>query len=271
MVKKALMVVGGAALLPVFVFGRDALSYLRTAGESVKTAVKAEVPTEFEIQRIHDLLKNLIPDIRQCMHVIAEQQVDIEHLNDDIRDRDSALQKQEEVLLGMTQDLDSGQQTFRYAGQTYTADDVRKDLARRFDKFKVARESIDRDKQILRAREVALKANQDRLEGMLGAKQDLEVDLAQLEARFKSIQAAETVSDLAFDDSQLSQVKQAIRDLNKQLDVKERMLDVEGRFVELIPMEDIRTIPDDLSDQVRDYLGHKPTTAAEVAVNQGEE
>jgi hypothetical protein len=59
---------------------------------------------------------------------------------------------------------------------------------------------------------------------------------------------------LNFDDSQLAQAKSAIRELNKSLDVKERMLEVEGRFTNLIPTEDVRTVPEDLTSQIQEYL-----------------
>lgn len=267
MIKKILMVTGAVVLIPAFIFGRDAWSYVRTAGQSVRNAVKSEVPPEFEIKRIKELVDNLIPDIRRCMHVIAEQQVDIENLRDDLDRRQAELAKQEELLLGMTDDLESGQSTFKYASHVYTAEEVRLDLASRFAKFKVSREAADRDRQILKARETALTANQKKLEGMLDSKQTLEVEIAQLEARVKSIQAAESVSELSFDDSQLAQAKQAIRDLNRQMDVRERMMDVEGRFTDLIPLEDLRKVPADLSQQVRSYLNAPAPANEKVAAS----
>lgn len=254
MIKKILMGVGAMALLPVLFFGKDASSYFRTAKNNMRDAVKQEIPAEFEVTRVKGMVENLVPDIRQCMHVIAEQQVDIEHLQADIVRREDAVADQEKILLSMTKDLDGGQQEIQYASRTYTSDEVKRDLSVRFEKFKVAKDALQRDRKILKAREKALVANQQKLNNMLSAKQDLEVQIVQLEARLKSIQAAETVSELNFDDSQLAQAKSAIRELNKSLDVKERMLDVEGRFTNLIPTEDVRSVPEDLTSQIQNYL-----------------
>lgn len=261
MLKKTLIITGAAVVVPALIFGTDAWSYMRTATQSVRASVKSEVPPEFEVKRIKELVDNLVPEIRKCMHVIAEQQVDIEYLDQDIARREGELAQQQKTLLSMTDQLDSGVKTFYISNRTYSAEEISQDLTLRFGKFKVAKEGVDRDKKILKAREKALKANQQTLENMLSQKQELEVKIAQLDARLKSIQAAETVSELAFDDSQLSQAKQAIRDLNKQLDVKERMLDVEGRFVNLIPMEDLQTAPQDITQQVRAYLQEQPEPA----------
>jgi len=145
-----------------------------------------------------------------------------------------------------------------YASLTYTADEVKQDLSQRFERFKLAEETLGRDKQILRARENALAANREKLEGMLAEKHGLEVQLEQLEARLKSIQAAETVSNLEFDNSQLARAKTLIRELNKQLDVKEKILDAEGKFTGLIPVETDSKLSNEenVVQQIDDYFGN---------------
>lgn len=268
MIKKIVLGVGALVLLPTFIFGTSAFSYLTTARDNVREAVKREIKPEFEVQRVKGLVDNLVPDIRDCMHVIAEQQVDIEHLQNEIVRREDALVDQEKVILSMTKDLDSGDQEIRYVNRTYTQDEVERDLSMRFEKFKVATDALKRDRKILKAREKTLAANQDKLNNMITEKQDLEMQIVELEARLKSIQAQETISELNFDDSQLAQAKAAIRDLNKTLDVKERMLDAEGRFVNLIPTEDVRRVPEDLTAQIHDYLNRpEESDSQELPVN----
>ena len=257
MLKKVLIGVSAALLLPALFFGRDAASYVRTAGKSVREAVKSEVPPEFEIQRIKEIVDNLTPEVRECMHAIAEQQVDIEHLNEQIAKGEISLADQEKMLITMTNDVDSGKSEIRYASHTYTRQEVQRDLSERFTKFKIAKEQLERDRKIARAYDKALSANQKKLDEMLSQKQELEVQLVELEARLQSLRAQSTVSELSFDDSKLSQAKQAIRDLNKTLDVQERMMDVESKFVELIPADDVKSVSKDLPAEIRAYLGRE--------------
>jgi hypothetical protein len=263
MIKKLIIGAGLLVALPLFIFGTSAMSYLTTARDSVREAVKREVKPEWEVKRVKGLVDNLVPDIQKCMRVIAEQQVDIEHLQGEIVRREDALADQEKILLSMTKDLESGDEEIQYVNRTYTSEEVRRDLSHRFDKFKVAKDALERDRKILKAREKALAANQEKLENMISKKQDLEVQIAELEARLKSIEAQETISELNFDDSQLAQAKSAIRDLNKSLDVKERMLDVEGRFANLIPTEDVRKVPEDLTAQIQEYLNRSDESEPE--------
>jgi ribosomal protein L29 len=101
---------------------------------------------------------------------------------------------------------------------------------------------------------------------MLQAKKELEVKLEQLQARLETLRAAETVSKLSIDDSNLSHARQLIADLNKQLDVKQKLLDAEGKFAGLIPVEStttaIDTSADTICEQIDAYLNSVPTDAA---------
>ncbi|QDT30514.1 coiled-coil domain-containing protein [Gimesia panareensis] len=252
--KKILIGAAVLATLGTFVFGRDVISYMKTAGTSVRDAVKSEVPVDFEVERARKMVEDLVPDIRRCMHVIAEQQVDVETLQQEMHESELAMKQQKEAMFTLRSDLESNDTEFVYASRTYSKDDIRSDLAQRFDRFKVASETLKRNQQILKAREKALDANREKLENMLSSKMDLEVQIEQLEARLKSVQAAETVSNLQIDNSQLTRAKSLIRDLNKQLDVKEKLLDAEGKFTGLIPVDTKAEEKRDVVKQMDEYF-----------------
>ena len=266
MLKKILLGAGIAVGLGTFVFGREAASYLRAGCRNVQNAVKAEVPVEFEIERARTLVDQLVPDIRQCMHVIAEQQVDIEHLTTALTRKDAELSKQKDSILTLRGDLGSGKSIFTYASRKYSTNDVKRDLATRFERFKAAEEILAADRQILTAREQTLVSNRDKLDGLMQAKKELEVKLEQLQARLHTVRAAEAVSHLAIDDSNLSHARKLIEDLNKQLDVKQRVLDAEVKFIGLIPVEKAEpTAPANLAEQIDAYFStDKAADAAEV-------
>jgi chromosome segregation ATPase len=262
MLKKVLIGSGIAIVLSAFVFGREAMSYVRAGCRNVQQAVKAEVPIEFEIERARSLVDQLVPDIRQCMHVIAEQQVDIEHLTVALNRKEADLGKQKDAILALRADLGSGKTTFTYASHKYSTNDVKRDLSTRFERYKAAEELLSADRLILTAREQTLVANREKLDGLMQAKKELEVKLEQLQARLQTLKAAETVSQLAIDDSNLSHARQLIDDLNKQLDVKQRVLDSEAKFTGLIPVEKATpAVPADLSQQIDTYFNQTPESS----------
>ncbi|MBA3315993.1 MAG: hypothetical protein H0T47_22230 [Planctomycetaceae bacterium] len=237
MLKKMVIGTVGAAALGTFVFGTSALSYMRTGVHEVREAVRSEVPLDFEIARAKQEIENIAPEIERCMHVIAEQQYDIEQREGEIARRTDELSGQKQSILALRQDLDTGRDVFVYASRRYSADDVREDLARRFDRFKTSEETLSRDQQIVDARRKALAANEEKLDNMLAVKKDLAVKIENLEARLNAVQASEAISDLRIDDSQLARAKQLIRDLDKKIGTRETLLSNDGRFTGAIPVE----------------------------------
>src|SRR5258708_36859677 len=118
MAKKALIGVAAVAVLSTLVFGRDAISYVKTFGCSARDAIKAEVPIEFEIQRARDMVGNLVPDIRKCMHVIAEEEVNVEHLSKDVARCETEMNKQKDEILPLRRDVDSDTRTHQSDSRT---------------------------------------------------------------------------------------------------------------------------------------------------------
>jgi hypothetical protein len=271
--KKAVIGVAAAAVLSTLVFGRDVVSYVKTFGSSAREAIKSEVPIEFEIQRARDMVANLVPDIRQCMHVIAEEEVNVEHLSKEIARAENDLGKQKDEILALRRHVDSGRQVYQTSSRAYSCNEVKRDLSSRFERYKTAETTIASKRQILTAREQSVVAAREKLEGMLNEKRNLEVQLENLDARLKTVQAAQTASSVQLDDSQLSRAKKLIGELNKQLDVAQKMLDADGKFTGLIPVEAACQVPEDLSNQIDEYFGKStkptPTTTDKTVAERG--
>ena len=256
MIKKILIGTTAAAVMATFVFGRDVVSVIRSGSDSFRSAVHEEIPLDFEVKRARDMVESLVPDIRTCMQSIAEQQVEIDYLAGEIASKESSMADEKSRILALRDELRSGKQKIQLASESraYTPLEVKHDLEKRFKRFKSAEENLDRDRQILDARRKAVQANMDRLEKMMSQKQELEVKLAQLEARLKTVQAAESVSDLEIDDSQLTRAKKLINSLDRQLDVRQRMLDNEGNFTGLIPVDLEAEATGDVTSDIDSYF-----------------
>ena len=255
MIKRAIVGTLVLGILAGLVFGRDSLSYVSTLSSEIRDAVKSEIDVEFEVERARGMVEDIVPRLKEILSVVAEQQVEVRDLADQITDRELALRAQKDQILVLRGDLDSSNESFVYASRSYTRDEVKRDLTQRFDRFKATEDALERDRQILTARETSLRANEEQLEGMLTVRQKLEVELVQLEARLKTVQAAETVSSLDIDDSHLTRTRQLMRELNKQLDVKEALLDAEGRFSGLIPLDIENPDAVDVTEQIDTHFG----------------
>jgi chromosome segregation ATPase len=238
MLKKLVVGTAAAAMAGGLLLGSDAYSYLRTFGGNVRQAVKSEISVDFELDRIRNEVDNLMPEIRQHMTVVAEQSVDVKDLERELTDKEASLVKQKEAILALRSDLETGKDKFTYRAVSYTRGEVEADLAQRFDSYCTAESSVKRDRQILAAQRDTLRANQKKLDTMLSRKQDLIVKVAQLEARLKQVQAAETIHSIDIDETSLTHVEKMIKDMNHALDVRESVLETEGQVLGRIPVEE---------------------------------
>jgi len=266
MIKKLVLIGGVVALVAVLVFGGAVLSYVRTSARYVADAVDEGVPIEFQIDRARGMLKDLIPEIRKNMHVIAKEEVEVQRLQEQIDQTKGRLTKEKEQVMRLKTDLSSPNQVFRYAGRTYTDDQVKADLAGRFDRYKTSDATLASLEQILAARQKSLDAARQKLEGMLAQKRQLAVEVENLEARTQMIAAAQTTSAYQFDDSRLGRVKELISNLKTRLDVAERLTNVESNCQGEIPLE--ASAPADIVDQVTEYFSEKTPAVAAVAAKE---
>jgi phage shock protein A len=252
MIKKALIAVGGASLVMVLFFGRDAASYVKTSFGWVKDSVKSQVPVQFEIERARRMVKNLVPDIRKNMHVIAQEEVEIERLDKQIAQTTDKLDRDRAEIMKLKTDLATPQNVYQYSGRSYSIQQVKVDLANRFDRYKTGDATLASLRDIQAARRKSLDAARQKLEGMLAAKRQLEVDVENLEARFKVIEVAQTTSPFNIDDSELGRVKDLIAEVRTRLNVAERLVNSQGDLESEIPVSG--PVSDNIVDQVTEYF-----------------
>ena len=259
MVKKVLLIGGSVVLVSLVLFGRSAISYVRTSANYVSDSVQDSVPIEFQINRARDMLKDLVPEIRKNMHIIAKEEVEIKRLEEQISQSKSRLEKDKEQLMKLKADLSSGNQTYRYAGRNYSPEQVKTDLTARFERYKTGDATLASLEQILVARQKSLDAARQKLEGMMAAKRQLQVDVENLEARTQMVAAAQATSQYQFDDSHLGRVKELIAGLKTRLDVAEKLANAETNIQGEIPLD--TATPENIVDEVTEYFRDKPAEA----------
>lgn len=235
------MVVGGVALVIAggVLFGTELGSYVRSSAKSVRTAVKDSVPVEFELQRARDLLDDIIPEMQANIRLVAQQEVEIGHLKADIVQSTKSLNDEQAKVAKLRNCLTSAQTSFTFNNLNYDREQLKEELARRFDHYKEAEVILTGKKRLLDTREKALVAAVQKIEKTRGQKAMLENQIAALEGQFRLVQAASAGSTLTIDNSKLAQTEKLIAQVKKQLDVAERVLAHEAKFTEAIAVDTI--------------------------------
>jgi chromosome segregation ATPase len=233
MVKKGLIgaALGAGALF--LVFGTHAPSYVRTAVHKVKQNAKDAVPLPFDIDRAREEIASLEPAIRENIVKLARAEVDVEHLDKEIAAIRTNVDGEKKALLTLRESLKTGE--YRLAGHTrvaYTEDEVKADLARRLDAFHNSKTILEAKESTVKAKQAEMVAFRKQLETMMAQKKALTSKLDQIEARLRSIEAAQATNDFQLDGTALARAKETVSELEKKLDVMARKAELEGRYAE---------------------------------------
>lgn len=250
MLKKTAIVGVAVTLLAVLLAGR---SHVRTAWTEVKDTVKNNVSLDFEIKRARGMIEDLRPEIEKNLRRIAQEEVEVARLEKHVGAAEEQLTQDRADIIRLKDDLDSGSEVFVYSGRSFTAKQVKSDLTSRFNQFKTQEATTHSKQQILLARQQGLKAAREKLDSMLDAKRQLEVDVENLEARLTMVEVAQTSSAFKFDDSQLSRTQELISDIGTRIEVAERLVNVDAKQLDRIPLDE-PAADRDVSEEIAEYF-----------------
>ena len=268
MVKKSLMIGTAVALFLGLFFGRDAFSLVSTSVDGIQQSVKDSVPLELRLKQARNAIGDLDPEIERNMHLIAKEKIEVVRLEKQVGSCDDCLAQDEIDLQYLTDRLQEGSSQFDIAGRIYTISQVKTDLKNRFEHFKSSKAKTEKLHKVLIARRNSLQAARDKLEAMLAAKRQLEIDVENLEARMKMIEVAKTTSEFNFDDSQLSQTRQLLEDISTRLDVTEELLNTNLDLHDRIPLGTLEADGSiDIVEQVTTYFNPEIELVADRSIH----
>ncbi|MDZ4849832.1 MAG: hypothetical protein SGI77_11085 [Pirellulaceae bacterium] len=253
MLKKLLLgslIAGGCGFA---LMGTSVYSYLSTGVSSLQQGIKDQIPVEVEIKRARDMISNLRPEIAQNLHVIAREEVEVSRLNKELLGKSQNLTKAKEDIMRLKDDISDKPTKLVYAGRHYSVEQVRDDLNQRFKRFQTQEATVGKLEKILLAREKNLDAARRKLDEMLAAKRQLEIEVENLQARLTMVQVAETSSGLSLSDNRLSQTRDLLDEIASRIEVAERLVDSEGDIRGAIPLDE--SAPEDIVDQISEYFG----------------
>lgn len=257
MIRKTFM---GMALLGLGAYlwmGTSLGSYAKTAYHEVRGYFSGQIPVEFEIKRARQLAGEVVPEIHSTKRSILNEEVKLTRLRQEIAQVEKNLEGEKVAILSLRQQLSKGLTSYKIGAETYSAQAVQNELNRRFNSFKNVDEILQSKREVLTSREAALLAAKEKHDKLVEGKQRLEAELAALEAKFKMLEVKKMANKFTIDDSQLTQVRSLMADINDRLEVEAKLSEEEGNLVKRIPAEDIP--PADLGEQIDSYFA--PATA----------
>ncbi len=263
MLKKGLVVSGAVVLLLLLLFGGRFCSNVSTAVKGLQDRVEENIPIGFHLDRARHEIARLDPVIRDLTHDIAREEVAVEQLEGQISGSEGQLAAEKEDIMTLTASLDSGSSVHRFVstGESYTSEQVEKDLARRFERYKSKDEMTKALRQRLDARRARLDGAHEQLEETLSAKRELEVEVANLEAQLKMIEVAKTANEFSYDNSQLAKARNLINDVKTRIEVEAKLVNAEETLEPGIKLDEPENR--NIRDEVTNYFEPIDTQFAE--------
>ena len=265
MLKKLIYTGGAMALLSSMTFGTPLFSYAKCGASWLKQSASDSMPLEWELKRARQMIADLKPEIENNAKRIAREKVDVAQLKGQLGDTKERLAKTQVDIQRLSDDLRGEKDYYTYAGRTYTSTQVKSDLGNRFKRFKTRQATAKKLEQMLSAREQSLNATHARMDAMLGAKRQLEVEVENLQARLGALRVAQTTSELNLDDSQLARTRDLLDEIATRIDVEEETMSVDVEYFGEIDLNE--PSEEDLLDEITTYFTRPVSENSEALVS----
>ncbi len=218
----AVLIVGGFLLL-----GANFTSYIRTSTRAVQESVQDAVPLEFELRRARDLIDAILPDLQTQVRVIAEEEVAIKALENDILASSQKLHEEKATLASLRNRMRVQQVSYPIGGRMVSREQLAEQLRARLERFQQGELAITTKSDLLKKRHDGLNAALTMLDQMRNRKLQLEQKVEMLVAQDRLLKASQVDAGIAIDGSGLSKADQLLDQIETRLAVAQRVLDHE--------------------------------------------
>jgi chromosome segregation ATPase len=227
MVTALAVVVGGVGFLAL---GTDLPSYAATVFQSVRDGVQDQIPIDLQLKRAEQLLEEVDPQIESCKRDVARAEVELEELL-------GSVQHLEQVVTREQGQLQAGQRRLVQV-ETVSASLVpaevasrrrlERSLQRKVDSYRNNLSILKTKRSLIERQQEAVDAARQRLLAVRSQQEELQDMIRSLRTQQQWVEAmAANQRDFRLDDSALSEAKDALEEIQKRLDVKQRMLENE--------------------------------------------
>ncbi len=254
LVKPTAIVAVCVVMVGVLLFGRSFLSYLRTSARVVQKAAQDSVSVEFELQRARDMVDDILPQLQANVRMIAEDEVEIASLEKDVAASRESLQQQQRKLAGLREKMQIQQVSYQIGGREMSRDHLAQQLSQQFDRYREAELIVDSKERLLETRRQSLQNAMQMLDRAKHQKLQLEQKIESLVAQHRLVQSSSIGSRVAVDGSRLNRAEQLLAQIERRLDVSQRILAHESDLHE-IQLDEGQVDESELLAEYDEYFG----------------
>ncbi len=264
LLKKGLVVVGVVAIVGTLAFGKDIASYVRSSVRMTQNGVKNAVPIEFELRRAKDLLDDILPEIHANIRMVAREEVEIASLKKETADSEKAFAEEKLRVEKLSDLFKDGRSSYTIGHRKYSRQQLTDELKHRFDRLRESELVLESKRRLLATRERGLDTAMELLDRTKSQKRLLASKIEGLESKHRLIKASSIGTGVSVDNSMIAKTEKLIDNINKRLEVAERVLTHESAYVQVIDIDQINEV--ELVEQIDEYFSDAGTTDGEVSI-----
>lgn len=203
-------------------------SYVMTSRRLARQELADSTPLSFHLERLHQMVTDLAPEVQRNRAALAEAEVDVEHLEKEIDERQSALDQSKSRILQLRSLLNSPDERLWIGGREYGRTAVESELATKLDAYNAAEETLDGRRGLLNARRDVAQAARAKVDGYERQLRELDIRTTEVDSQFQLLESRKGYQTLAFDRSKLAEAQRLAADLRRKIDVANKIVDAEG-------------------------------------------
>lgn len=237
MFKKLTLGVLGLLLIGGLLFGGRIIPYTQTAIKQIKASAQGSVPVEFQIEAAKDQLSKIGPEIKNMVHQVAKEKVQIKRLAADLNSNKQMLVRNYDEMMTLRDHISSGDKVYvAINNKAYNTSRVEEDLRHRLSLYKTAEKTMEKQMEILQIREKSLNTAVAQLDECKAQQRELEVQIENLTARHRMNEVVATASHINIDDSQLAKTREMLDEIDILISANEEVLNIAPKYYGQIPM-----------------------------------
>lgn len=222
--------VGGSTVALV---GSDRLKSLYESGkDTVLTAIDEVQGMESKLKEIRREIDGLDHESRELKEQAVRRRVESEQLRGEIDERQAALDKRKRVLEQVAEMLKENRDTIVIGRTVFSRSEVEQDAAEKLALYDLQTETLRSLRETLATKEKAQAIAEENVGRAAALRVDLASRVGLLEARLQKYRAKQAfaatvddISDTADLDSDLAHARELMKEFEKDLEVKDRVLD----------------------------------------------
>jgi hypothetical protein len=212
-------------------------SYCRTAHQEIGRQIRDTVPISFELKRLEQMTRDLIPEIRANPKVAAQLDVEIDYLAREIQSMEQSQGQAEAEMQRLRQALVEDRESYQFGDRSFTRREVEKDLEARLTQYDNVAVQAAAKRDILENRRRTLAAATDKIREYQ-RQYDLLVQRSDsLKAELKLVELAQETGNFEFNESSLQQAKDLAQSLEKKIETVKRYVDGQREVTGQIPVD----------------------------------